>query len=117
MIHALPTLRRGTRRGCVAPNPPWRQIYSRRRATLPRGISKHCQEQCQNLMLPFPDAQGRELLLQDLLVLFHTILHHLRAMLHRTEVPANPLDECLATRPAISLGANDRGRPKRPPPV
>src|SRR5205814_7977295 len=48
--------------------------------------SKQCHKQCQNLMLPCPEAQGRELLLQDLIVLLHTILHHLGAMPHRTEV-------------------------------
>ncbi len=52
--------------------------------------SKQCHKQCQNLMLPCPEAQGGELLLQDLLVLLHTILHHLGAMPHRTEVPVDP---------------------------
>src|SRR5438105_14100876 len=49
--------------------------------------SKQCHQQCQNLMLPCPDAQGCELLLQDLFVLVHAILHHFRAMPHRTFAP------------------------------
>src|SRR5438093_6650396 len=72
--------------------------------------SKQCHKQCQNLMPPCPDAQGRELLLQDLLVLLHTILHHLRAMPHRTEVPVDPLDQCLASVSQLTTHREDGHR-------
>src|SRR5256886_12181309 len=59
--------------------------------------SKQCHQQCQNLMLPCPEAQGCELLLQDLLVPVHAILHHLRAMPHVAQVPVYPLDQRFAS--------------------
>ena len=61
-------------------------------------------------MLPCPDAQGRELLLQDPLVLLHTILHHLRAMPHRTEVPVDPLHEGFAAVPQLTTHREDGHR-------
>src|SRR5256886_12839762 len=72
--------------------------------------SKQCHKQCQNLMLPCPDAQGRELFFQDILVLLHTILHHLRAMPHSAEVPVDPLDQCLASVSQLTTHREDGHR-------
>ncbi len=46
-------------------------------------------------MLPCPDAQGRKLLLQDLLVLLHTILHHWNHVELDLSRPGKPMDNCL----------------------
>ena len=74
--------------------------------------SKQWHKQCQNLMLPCPEAQGRELLLQDLLVLLHTILHHLGAMPHRTEVPVDPFHQASLPCPSSRLTVKmDTGAP------
>jgi len=57
--------------------------------------SKQCHKQCQNLLLPCPGAQGRELLLQDLLVLLHTILHHWNQVELDFSRPGTPMDNWL----------------------
>src|SRR5438128_5351357 len=72
--------------------------------------SKQCHKQCQNLMLPCPEAQGRELLLQDLLVLLQAILHHLGAVPHRTEVPVDPLHQGFAAVPELATHREDGHR-------